>query len=207
MRSAKTPTRRMGVQNSEVRTQLIEAAAKLLRKEGWAAVTARRLAEVVGLKRQIVHYYFGTIEDLLVAVIRLESEEVLRRLTQALESTQPLRAIWELGGEITANINEFNSIASHRKSFRAEMKKYMDQFRRTQAEAIARHLELRGARLPVPPVVAAIMISSLSYTLASEKSMDVTQGHAETRAAIEDWLDSFAKSSARATSRTRRKSG
>jgi AcrR family transcriptional regulator len=197
MRSAKASTRRMGVENSEVRAQLIEAAARLLRKEGWAAVTAGRLAEVVGLKRQIVHYYFGTIDDLLIAVIRRESEAVLRRLTQALESEEPLRALWDLGSTITANINEFNAAASHRKSFRAEMKNYMNKFRRIQTEALSQHLKTRGIKLPVSPASAAIMISSLSYTLASEKAMGVTEGHAETRAIIEKWLQSVAPSARR----------
>ena len=65
----KKTTRRLGVESSETRAQLIKLAARLIRDEGCAAVTARRLAEDLGLKRQIVHYYFGTIEDLLIVVI------------------------------------------------------------------------------------------------------------------------------------------
>ena len=38
-------TRRMGVENSETRAQLIEAAGKLLRKEGCAAVTGSQHPE------------------------------------------------------------------------------------------------------------------------------------------------------------------
>lgn len=54
--------RRMAADRSKTRAQLIEAAGRLLSKEGYAAVTARRLAEEMGIKRQTVHYYFSTID-------------------------------------------------------------------------------------------------------------------------------------------------
>jgi AcrR family transcriptional regulator len=53
----------------ESRALLIEAATDLINTEGYAALTARKLAGKVGRKRQIVHYYFRIMDDLLLAVI------------------------------------------------------------------------------------------------------------------------------------------
>ena len=39
---------------------------------------------MVGLKRQIVHYYFHTVDALFVAVIRRDAEQALAPLESAL---------------------------------------------------------------------------------------------------------------------------
>ena len=193
MTSSTATTRRMGVESSETRAQLIEAAGKLLRKEGCAAVTARRLAEKLGLKRQIVHYYFSTIEDLLVAVIRRDSEEFRERLIQALGSDEPLRVIWELGNNVTATIFEFTALALRRKAIQAEMRRYIAELRRVETVAITRYLELRGIKPTIPPVAIATLIKGIAHTLAVEKALGVSEGHSEMKAIIEHWLRAFAQ--------------
>ena len=192
-RTAPAQTRRMGVEGSETRAQLIEAAGKLLRKEGCAAVTARRLAEKLGLKRQIVHYYFNTIEDLLIAVIRRDSEEVRERLIQALESDEPLRVICELGNNVPVTIFEFAALALRRKAIRAEIRRYMVELRRIEAAAIARYLERRGIEPTLAPVVTAILMGSIAHTLAMERALGVSEGHAEMKAVIDRCLQAFAE--------------
>lgn len=193
MRAKKKPTRRLGVENSETRAQLIRLAARLIRDEGCAAVTARRLAEDLGLKRQIVHYYFGTIEDLIVAVIRRSVGKLHDRVRQELESDEPLRVIWQLGDVVSTALFEFSAMAMRSKAIKVEMKHYMDEFRRIEAQAVTRHLKLRGITSAIPPVAIAIVINSVAYTLAAEKALDVTEGHAETKALMEDWLRAFAQ--------------
>ena len=190
--SARTaPTRRMGVESSETRALLIEAAGKLLRKEGCAAVTARRLAEKLGLKRQIVHYYFSSIEDLLIAVIRRDSEAVRERVIQSFASDEPLRVIWELGNNVTTTIFEFTALALRRKAIQTEIRHYMVEFRRIETVALARYLELRGIKPSVPPVATAILMNSIAHTLAVERALGVTEGHSEMKAIVDEWLRAF----------------
>src|SRR5580692_260373 len=117
MRAKKT-TRRLGVEHSETRAQLIRLAARLIRDEGCAAVTARRLAEDLGLKRQIVHYYFGTIEDLFIAVIRRSVGKVHERVRQQLDCDQPLHVIYKLGDMATSALFEFTAMAMRSKAIR-----------------------------------------------------------------------------------------
>ena len=205
-------TRRIGVESSETRTQLIEAAARIVKKEGYAAVTARRLAEKFGLKRHIVHYYFRTIEDLLIAVQRREADHHRALLIQALESEEPLRMIWERCRAMTAITSEFLALATHRKAVRVEIKRVTEEFREILTQALARQLELRGLKLTVPPVVAIITMQSLAQSLAVEAALDVSVGHKETEAAVEEWLRAFTKrgevvASGRKLVRSRRRSG
>jgi TetR/AcrR family transcriptional regulator len=184
----------MGAASSETRTQLIQAAAEIVRNEGWAAVTARRLAETVGLKRQIVHYYFRTIEDLLIAVIRRDGEALRGRIMQSMESDEPLRAIWQMSrrGPKSA-ILEFTSLATHRKEIQIEVKRYMEEIRRIQTQALVRHFELRGIKPALPPAVMLIGILGVAQVLAVEAMLDVSEGHSEMIAFVEERLRALAR--------------
>jgi TetR/AcrR family transcriptional regulator len=184
-------TRRIGVESSETRARLIEAAARIVKKEGYAAVTAGRLAEKFGLKRHAVHYYFRTIEELMIAVMRREAEEVRRLLSQSLESQDPLTAIWERCRAITATTKELLALASYRKAIRIEIKRDTEEFRGIFTQALVHYLERRGLTLTVPPVVAIVSMQSLAQNLAVEASLGISLGHVETKAVIEEWLRAF----------------
>jgi TetR/AcrR family transcriptional regulator len=187
-------TRRMGMASSETRAQLIESAAEIVRNEGWAAVTARRLAEQVGLKRQIVHYYFRTIEDLLIAVIRRDGEALRARIMQGMESDEPLRAIWEASRRASkTTVLEFTSLATHRRAVQIEVKRYMEEIRRFQTQALVRHFELRGIKPPLPPAVMLIGILGVSQVIAVEAMLDVSDGHSEVVAFVEERLRALAR--------------
>lgn len=185
-------TRRKGVESSEVRAGLIEAAGQLMRDEGCAAVTAGRLAQKVGLKRHIVHYYFGTIDDLFLAVIRRDAQDIRQRLAKALESEEPLRMIWELGHNATAQIFEFVAMTFRRAEIRAEVKHYIEEYRTMQIRALERHLQLRGIQSAVPPIAMGLVIVSIAQALAVDTALGVSIGHAETEALVENWLQAFA---------------
>src|SRR3979411_1211946 len=91
-----TSARRIGAPDAKNRVVLLDAAEQLLLEEGYAAVTSRRVAERAGLKPQLVHYYFRTMEDLFLAVFRRRAEEGLEVLATALASPQPLWALWRV---------------------------------------------------------------------------------------------------------------
>ncbi len=192
-RRTKKTTRRLGVESSETRAHIIKLAARIIRDEGCAAVTARRLAEDLGLKRQIVHYYFGTIEDLLIAVIRRSVGKMHEQVKQQLESEEPLRVIYQLGNSMTSALFEFSAMAMRRKAIKAEMQRYMVEFRKIQAAAVQRHLDRRGIVPNIPPTAMAFVLNSVAHTLAFEAALGVTEGHSETRALMEEWLQGFAQ--------------
>ena len=70
--------RRIGAPDAKNRIVLLDAAEQLLIEEGYAAVTSRRVADRAGLKPQLVHYYFRTMEDLFLAVFHRRAERVWR---------------------------------------------------------------------------------------------------------------------------------
>ena len=60
------------------RARLLSAAASLIAERGWSAVTTRAVAERAGVNQALVHYHFGSIDN-------LRREAVMARLTPAIE--------------------------------------------------------------------------------------------------------------------------
>ena len=185
--------RRMGPESAKTRAQLVEAAAQILRDEGHAALTARRLAERVGLKRQIVHYYFRTIEDLLLAVARREGDDFQRRFSEAIQTPEPLKSILDLVVDATAMTYEFVALALRRKPIAEEMRRMVEKLRKDETEALARYLECQGIEPKIPPLVVSFVMRSVAQSMAVEASIGVSSGHAQTRKFVEDWLRAFAE--------------
>ncbi len=185
--------RRMGAENSEVRAQLIEAAAVILREEGAAAVTARHIAEKVGLKRQIVHYYFGTIEELILAMLKRDEEGARVVYEAAMRSDEPLRAIRKIGIDASVRAYEYAVMAFRSEAIRAEYTRSLQAFRRRHTEVLVRHLEQRGLTSNLPPVVVTTVVQAVSHAIATEAALGASEGHDEINAFIEAWLTAFAE--------------
>jgi DNA-binding transcriptional regulator YbjK len=62
-------TRRLGAENSKQRSVVIDAAEAILCDEGYAGISARDVAMRAGLTKQNFFYYFGTMDDLILAVV------------------------------------------------------------------------------------------------------------------------------------------
>lgn len=192
-----TSARRIGAPDAKNRVLLLDAAEQLMLEEGYAAVTSRRLANRAGLKPQLVHYYFRTMEELFLELFRRRAEEGLEAHAQMLKSPQPLWALWRFGTDpaFTRISMEFMALANHRKDMRAEIAYYAERFREEQRQAVATALERYGSRIQdegqdidIPPVVWTVLMSSLSRFLVLEQSIGMSAGHAETVELVENYL-------------------
>jgi AcrR family transcriptional regulator len=188
-------SRRRGVENSAVRASLIEAAEQLIREEGYPSVTARNLADKISLKRQIVHYYFHSMDEVFIAVIRRGADKARPRLEAALTSEEPLRTLWELNSDpAQATLSlELNALANRRPAVRAEVKRFAEEFRDLQTLVLVQHLEKRGISPELQPIVATVLLTSLSQVLTLESAIDIDRGHAQTLEFVDNCLRAFAE--------------
>src|SRR5256885_3631755 len=90
----KPTRRRTGSLDSKTRATLIDVTERLMLREGYAAVTSRRVAVEAEVTAPLVHYYFPTLDDLFVAVLRRRAEQQLTRQARLLAADEPLRALW-----------------------------------------------------------------------------------------------------------------
>ena len=186
--SSASSSRRIGAPDSKTRAQLVDAAEQLLLEEGYAAVTSRRVAATAGLKPQLVHYYFRTMDDLFVEVFRRRAEENIARFERAIAADGSLRNLWRLNADTRGAVFtvELVALANHRKAIRAEIARYAERFRAVQLDALAAALAADGIGPDeLPPVAALLLMTGLSQVLALEQALGVTAGHADTVAFIE----------------------
>ena len=180
--------RRIGTSTHKTRTVLLDAAERLMRESGYAAVTSRRLGAKAGLKPQLVHYYFRTMDDLFLALFRRFAAGFLQQQSAVLKAKEPLKALWKLTSHPKGVVlsYEFVALANHRKAIRAEIADFGDQYRDGQAKILAHILEKkkRHRDLRWPPLVLAVVLDGLARILALEHALGMSKGHAQARAAI-----------------------
>jgi len=184
--------RRIGAEDSQTRAALLDAAQQLMLDEGYAAVTSRRVAAQAGLKPQLVHYYFRTMDDLFLALFRRGAEWNVERQARALASSRPLHALWEFASEPrgTTLMMEFAALANHRKAIRDEIAAYAERFRDSQTAALASALDAAGIGADdLPPVALIVLMTGISQVLVMEGALGVSTGHRETLVLVERYLD------------------
>ncbi|MDT3440164.1 MULTISPECIES: TetR/AcrR family transcriptional regulator [unclassified Pseudofrankia] len=189
-----TSPRRTGTESSQTRAILLNVTERLMRQEGYAAVSSRSVAKAAGVTPALIHYYFPTLDDLFLAVFRRGAEKNLERHARILASAQPLRALWEFSIEpaSTSLLTEFMALANHRKSIRDEIAQYSRKFRRQQAELLASRLSDYGINPDeVPPAALLFLIGAVSGSFVAEDQLGLTDGHAETRDLVERLLRRF----------------
>ena len=152
--------------------RVLDAAEEIILAEGYAAVTSRTVAARIGIQAPLLHYYFPTIDDLFVAVLRRRSERNVERMAAALASSQPLRAWWDLASDPrgTALFVELIAAANHRPALKAEVGKVAGEVRRLQMETLAPILPEYGLDAKeFPPALIAAAMQGLAFGLVTDE--------------------------------------
>lgn len=180
--------RRMGAETSETRGVLLDVAERLMLTEGYAAVGVRRVAREAGVTPALIHYYFRSLDDLFLALLRRNVDRGLESLRQIATSDRPLHALWERGShsEGAGLITEFLALANHRKTIRSEVAETATRFREAEVGIIRSAL---AGRTELPPVAVSALIAIVSRSLALEDAMGLTVGHRELLDLVRGQLD------------------
>jgi len=186
-----TPKRRIGAESSETRASIIEAAEQVIREEGYAAASTRRVAAHAGLKPSLVHYYFPTTDDLFLAVFKRGAEQSDAMIEQALTSDDPLRALWRFFADAsrTSLAMEFVALANHRKTIRSEIARHSEAMRARQVALLERLIGERLGSFGGTPAGFSLVLAGIGRALVMEGELGIDAGHAEARAFVEAWLD------------------
>ena len=202
------PPRRSSTQtqasaDGSARVRLVEATAKIMRDDGYAAATSRRIATEAGVKQALVYYYFPTMDDLFVEVLRTGAEVSLERMRAALTDDDPLRTLWIINSDtrLSALNTEFMALANHRKAISTELKAYDERVRDIETAAVTVALRTRGIDLnEYPPVAISMLIAQIARSICNEEAVGVSTGHEQLRALVERHLDRLAGTPPPATS-------
>ena len=181
------------VRDSATRRALIRATAQIMIEEGYAAATSRRVAAKAGVKPALVHYYFPSMDELFLDVLRAGAEANLQRQRESLTDAKPLQALWDLNSATGSQLwMEFMALANHRKAIRSEIADYAERYRDLEEAVLTLVLRANDVDTQAfPPVVMSMIVTSLARILVLEKGLGITRGHAQAQAFIDRYLDRF----------------
>jgi len=81
------------------RSRILAAAGELIVEVGWANVTTRLIAERAGVNNALIHYYYGSKDDLLLqaagAALAEEGEGLLSLVSDGANVADALKAVFD----------------------------------------------------------------------------------------------------------------
>ena len=174
---------------AEKRQRILDAAERIMVREGYAAVTSRRVEAEAGLK---VHYHFGSLDELFVAVVRRRGDDAMAALTAALAGEQPLSEWWAVASDRRGNalLVELTALANHRPAVQAELAAFAERTRQMQIDALGGILQqygIDGAQFP--PSLVAAAIQGLAFAMAHDQVAGFDTAQEEAAAAMTGLLD------------------
>jgi TetR/AcrR family transcriptional regulator len=170
----------------------LDAAERLLVDVGYAAITTRRLAQEAKANHGLVHYYFGSMENLLVRVLERFTERLLARQrlmygaeTSFLEKWRTAMRYLGADREYQKVWFELQALAWNRPELRDRVAHVNAEWRAVLTEAFAEPRERYGIEMPLEALVSLVITFNEGVML--ERLSGITTGHAE----LLDWIDAW----------------
>jgi AcrR family transcriptional regulator len=174
---------------------LLDAAERLLVEVGHVGITTRRVAEEAGVNHGLVHYYFGSIENLLVRVLERFTAELTARQRAMYATDVPFIDKWRqamryLVGEDVAYEKiwfELQVLAWNRPDLRERVAHVNDEWRSVLLEAFEEPHRAYGIPMPLEALVSLVITFNEGIIL--ERLSGIITGHAELLDWIDGWLE------------------
>jgi AcrR family transcriptional regulator len=172
---------------------LLDAAERLLIDVGHAGITTRGLAEAAGVNHGLVHYYFGSNENLLARALERFTERLIARQRELYAADVPFLEKWRTAMRhlIADDARyekvwlELQALAWNDPELRERLADVNSQWRAVLTEAFARpHREL-GVAMPLDALVALVITFTLGIMV--ERLGGIDAGHDELLA----WINGF----------------
>jgi AcrR family transcriptional regulator len=185
------------------RTALLDAAERLLIEEGHAGITTRKVAAKAGVNHGLVHYYFGSIEELLFQAMERYTERLLDRQRALYAVDLPFIEKWRqamrfIDEDLEAGYPkiwaELHAVAWNRPQFQQRIAQVHLQWREIFGDALAQARELDFSGTPFSPEAFVALVATFNAGLLLERLVGLDQGHRELLGAMDGWLSSLAAS-------------
>jgi AcrR family transcriptional regulator len=172
----------------------LDAAERLLVEVGHGGVTTRALAEKAGANHGLVHYYFGSMENLLARVLERFTERMIdrqramysapgvsfaekwRTAMRYLDADREYQKVWY----------ELQALAWNRPELRERVAHVDAEWRAVLSEALAEPRERYRIDMPLTALVSLVI--TFNEGIIWERLSGIETGHAELLEWIDGWL-------------------
>jgi AcrR family transcriptional regulator len=170
---------------------LLDAAERLLVDVGHAGITTRRLAEEAGVNHGLVHYYFGSIENLLVRTLERFTERLTERQRELYAADMPFIEKWRTAMRylISEDVTyekvwlELQALAWNRPELQEPLAHVNAEWRAVLTEAFEEPRAQLGIELPLEALVSLVLTFNIGIMV--ERLSGIETGHRE----LLEWID------------------
>jgi AcrR family transcriptional regulator len=180
---------------ADTEAAFLDAAERLLIEVGYAGITTRRLAEEAGANAGLVHYYFGSMEEVFVRALERFTDRLISRQRQMYAADVPFIEKWRTAmGYLDADLaagypkvwHELQALGWNRPDLRERVTRVNAEWRDVLREAFARAIDDYGLdrdEFPLEALVSLVMTFNVGLEL--ERLSGISDGHRE----LLDWVD------------------
>jgi AcrR family transcriptional regulator len=197
LRAASQPSTR-----AETEDAFLDAAERLLIDVGYSGISTRRVAEEAGANHGLVHYYFGSMENLFVRVLERFTERLISR-QRAMYARRDISGVekWKtamryLESDLTAGYPkiwlELQALGWNRPDIAERVAEVNREWRGVLTDAFDRMMDEYGLdreRFPLAAVVSLVM--TFNEGLMVERLSGISAGHRDLMEMAERWLESL----------------
>ena len=197
MRAASQPSSR-----AETEDAFLDAAERLLIEVGYSGITTRRLAEEAGANHGLVHYYFGSMENLFARVLERFTERLVARQRAMYARTDISGAEkWKtamsyLESDLAAGYPkiwlELQALGWNRPDIAERVAKVNGEWREVLTDAFDGMMDEYGLdreRFPLAAMVSLVM--TFNEGIMVERLSGISTGHVELMDMVGRWLESL----------------
>ena len=197
MRAASAPSTR-----AETEDAFLDAAERLLIEVGYSGISTRRVAEEAGANHGLVHYYFGSMENLFVRVLERFTERLIARQRDMyarpdISGLEKWRtAMGYLESDLAVGYPkiwlELQALGWNRPDIAERVGKVNGQWRAVLTEAFDEMMDEYGLdreRFPLAAMVSLVM--TFNEGIMVERLSGISAGHRELLRMVERWLESL----------------
>jgi AcrR family transcriptional regulator len=195
LRAAAQPSTR-----AETEDAFLDAAERLLIGLGYAGISTRRLAEEAGANHGLVHYYFGSMENLFVRVLERFTERLITRQREMygrtdLSGVEKWRtAMGYLESDIAAGYPkiwlELQALGWNRPDIAERVAQVNGEWRAVLTEAFDQMMAEYGLDREQFPLAAIVsLVITFNEGIMVERLSGISTGHRELVEMVERWLE------------------
>ena len=172
----------------------LDAAERLLVSVGHAGITTRALAEEAGANHGLVHYYFGSMENLLARVLERFTERMIARQREMyaapgvpfIEKWRTAMRYLDVDREYQKVWFELQALAWNRPELRERVAYVNAEWRAVLSEAFAEPRERYGIPMPLDALVSLVI--TFNEGIIFERLSAIETGQADLLQWIDNWL-------------------
>ncbi len=172
---------------------LMDAAEWLLIRDGHARLSTRRVAQEAGVNHGLVHYYFGSMEELLMQVLERFTSALIDRQREMYGTDAPFIEKWreawryheqDLASGYPKVWFELQAMAWTKPRVRERLVAVNREWRAVLNDAFVRSRSEYDVELP-PPGALVALVMMIAQGAQLERLIGVDDGHADLLA----WID------------------